>query len=62
MIFVYMLSALIGAVVTFAVLWPFGPLVAVIGVPFGASLLALLSGILIASRAPEAEKANSQHA
>jgi len=62
MVFVFMLSALIGAVATFAVLWPFGALIAVIGTPFGASLLALLAGFLAASRAPEAEKASSQHA
>lgn len=62
MIFVLMLSALIGAAVTFAALWPLGAAIALVGAPFGGSLLALLVTILLSSRTSEAKKASSQHA
>lgn len=62
MIFVLMLSALIGAAVTFSVLWPLGAIIALIGAPLGGSLLALVVSVLLGSRTSEAKKASSQHA
>jgi hypothetical protein len=62
MIFVFMLSALIGAAVTFGALWPVGAAIALVGAPFGGSLLALLVTLLLSSRTSEAKKASSQHA
>jgi hypothetical protein len=62
MIFVFVLSALLGAAVTAGALWPLGVAVALIGAPFGGSLFALLVAVLLASRASESKRANSQHA
>ena len=41
MIVVLLLAALIGGVITFVLLWPYGLVVAVVGLPFGGSLFAL---------------------
>jgi hypothetical protein len=39
--------ALVGELITLAVLWPYGALVAFIGAPFGASALTLLVALLV---------------
>jgi hypothetical protein len=39
-------TALIGASVTFALLWPHGAFLALVSAPFGGSFLALLAGLL----------------
>ena len=61
-------TALIGASVTFALLWPHGAFLALVSAPFGGSFLALLAGLLLtflerkqersiqASRSPEKAK------
>jgi hypothetical protein len=41
-------AALLGGLITFAVLWPYGALIAIVGAPFGGSALALLAGLLLA--------------
>jgi hypothetical protein len=38
-------AALIGGVITFVLLWPYGLVVAVVGLPFGGSLFALLIAV-----------------
>jgi hypothetical protein len=42
MIVLLSLAALIGSAITFVLLWPYGLGVAVVGMPFGGSLFALL--------------------
>jgi len=61
-------TALIGASVTFALLWPYGAFLALVSALFGGSFLALLAGLLLtflerkqersiqASRSPEKAK------
>jgi hypothetical protein len=58
MIFVFVLSALAGAVITFSALWPLGVVVALIGTPFGGSLLALGVAVALAARDSDAAKAS----
>jgi len=43
MIVVYMIAALAGGIVSCLLLWPYGAGVALVGVPFGGSLAALLA-------------------
>ena len=45
MIVLLPLAALIGGAITFVLLWPYGPGVAVVGLPFGGSLFALLIAV-----------------
>ena len=42
MIILLTFAALIGSAITFVLLWPYGLVVAVVGLPFGGSLFALL--------------------
>ncbi|PVE22048.1 hypothetical protein DC522_23085 [Microvirga sp. KLBC 81] len=62
MVLVFMVSALIGAAATLGALWPLGAAIALIGAPFGGSLLALLVAVLLTARTSEAKKASSSHA
>jgi hypothetical protein len=50
MIIVLLFASLLGGVITLALLWPYGALVAVLSAPFGGSTMALLVGGLIARR------------
>ena len=45
MIVLLPLAALIGSAITFVLLWPYGLAVAVVGLPFGGSLFALLLAV-----------------
>ena len=47
------LASLIGFAITFALLWPYGVLVAVIGASFGGSSLAAISAVCLALRSSE---------
>ncbi len=42
-----LIAALIGELITLAVLWPYGALVAFIGASFGASALTLIVALLV---------------
>ena len=53
---ILMVAALMGGSVTLATLWPYGVLTALIGAPFGGSLLALLAGLLLAFLRTKAEQ------
>jgi hypothetical protein len=53
---VLMVAALVGGLVTFAMLWPYGVLIALMGAPFGGSLLTLLAGLLLAFLSTRAEQ------
>ena len=46
--FLLAFAALIGGVITFAALWPYGFLLALVATPFGGSILALLAGLALA--------------
>jgi membrane associated rhomboid family serine protease len=42
------LAMLVGAAITFAAVWPFGALIAIVATPFGASVSALIAGAFLA--------------
>jgi hypothetical protein len=48
MMVLLLVAALLGGFITFAVLWPYGVLVALVGAPFGGSFLCLMAGLLLA--------------
>jgi hypothetical protein len=45
---VLLAAALVGGLMSFAVLWPYGALAALVGAQFGATFLALTAGLLLA--------------
>ena len=45
---VLLVAAFFGGSTSFAVLWPYGALAALLGAQFGATLLALTAGLLLA--------------
>ena len=51
-----LVAAMLGGVVTFVGLLPYGALVALISMPFGGSLAALLAGLLLAMLRSRAER------
>jgi hypothetical protein len=48
MVILIMLSAIIGGAITIILLWPYGVALAIIGAPFGGSLLALVVTVSVA--------------
>jgi heme A synthase len=57
MLIVYMVTALVGGLVTCVLLWPYGAAIALVSMPFGGSLFTLFAAILIYMRA--SDEANS---
>ena len=53
---VLLVAALLGGIITFAGLLPYGALIALISMPFGGSLAALLAGLLLAVLRSRAER------
>jgi hypothetical protein len=53
------IAGIIGGAATFAALWPYGALIALIAAPFGASLSALLVGALKVLRSSGKTKASA---
>jgi hypothetical protein len=51
-----LVAALLGGFATFAMLLPYGILVALLGAPFGGSLLCLMAGLLLALLRTRAER------
>ncbi len=51
-----LVAALLGGVVTFAMLLPYGVLTAFVGAPFGGSFLTFLAGLLLALLRTRAER------
>jgi hypothetical protein len=47
---VLLATALIGGLFSFAVLWPYGALTALLGAQIGATLLTIMAGLLLASQ------------
>jgi hypothetical protein len=60
MLIVLMAAAFVGGLTTFVALWPLGWLIALAGVPFGGSFLALMVAVLLALRDSHAAKARSE--
>ncbi len=56
---VLLAAALVGGVVSFAVLWPHGALAALVRVQLGATFLALTAGLLLAFLRTKAEPKQS---
>jgi len=52
MLFIVM-SGILGAGVTFVVLWPYGAFIAFLGAPFGGALFAALAGLWLGWRSAE---------
>jgi hypothetical protein len=50
MVIVYMVTALVGGLVSCVLLWPYGVAIALLSIPFGGSLFALLAAILVYMR------------
>ncbi len=57
---VLLAAALVGGVVSFAVLWPHGALAALLGAQLGATFLALTAGLLLAMLRTKAEPKQSE--
>lgn len=53
---VLLYAAMLGGTVIFALLWPYGFLYAVIGAPFGASILVAATAMYLARRKAELHK------
>ncbi|MPR12254.1 hypothetical protein [Microvirga tunisiensis] len=51
MVIVYAFAALIGGFISCALLWPYGAAIALLSMPFGGSLFALLAAIVVHMRA-----------
>jgi hypothetical protein len=51
-----MIAALTGGIVSCLLLWPYGAIVALVGVPFGGSLAALLAAGLVCMRTSDGAK------
>jgi hypothetical protein len=51
-----LVATLLGGFITFALLWPYGILVALVGAPFGGSFLCLMAGLLLALLRTRAER------
>jgi uncharacterized membrane protein len=56
---VLMMAALAGGVMTCILLWPYGAVIALVGMPFGGSLSALFAAILLYMRTSAADEAHS---
>ena len=59
MAIVYMMTALMGGLISCVLLWPHGATIALLSIPFGGSLFVMLAAILVymrASRAPASGK------
>ena len=52
MVIVLLFASLLGGSITLALLWPYGVLVAVLGAPFGGSIMTVLVGGFLALRGP----------
>jgi hypothetical protein len=52
MVIVYAVVALVGGLVSCVLLWPYGAAIALLSMPFGGSLFALIAAVLIYMRAP----------
>ena len=53
---VLLAAALVGGLVSFTALWPYGALAAILGAQLGATFLALAAGLLLASRRVRVEQ------
>jgi hypothetical protein len=62
MLIVYPMAALIGGLISFALLWPYGAAIALISMPFGGSLLVLLAAVLVRMRASSKAESNDNRA
>ena len=57
---VLLAAALVGGVVSFAVLWPYGALSALLGAQLGATFVMFMAGLLIAFQRAKAERAQER--
>jgi hypothetical protein len=62
MVLVYPLVALVGGLISCVLLWPYGAAIALLSIPFGGSLLALLTAILVYMRVSSEAESNDNHA
>jgi hypothetical protein len=62
MVIIYLLAVLIGGLVSCALLWPYGAAIALLGIPFGGSLLALFVAVLVYMRVPSKAASNNNRA
>jgi hypothetical protein len=56
LVILLVVAAWIGGSVTFAALWPYGALTALLSAPFGGSFLALIAGLWLAILRTRAER------
>jgi uncharacterized membrane protein len=56
---VLMMAALAGGVMTCILLWPYGAIMALVGMPFGGSLVALFAAVLLYMRTSAADEPHS---
>ncbi len=56
--FVYLLTALVGAALSCVLLWPYGVAVALVGMPLGGTSLTFLAAILFYMRSSGEARAN----
>lgn len=56
--FVYLLTALVGAALSCVLLWPYGVAVALVGMPLDGTVLTFLTAILFYMRLPSEARAD----
>ena|SRR5215217_5506155 len=57
MVIVYMMTALMGGLISCVLLWPHGAAIALLSIPFGGSLFVMLAAILVYMRASGKDRA-----
>jgi hypothetical protein len=62
MLIVYMVAALVGGFVSCVLLWPYGAAIALLSMPFGGSLFALLAAILVYMRTSDEAASSADRA
>ena len=62
MVIVYMMTALMGGLISCVLLWPHGAVIALLSMPFGGSLFVMLAAVLVYMRASGETVSGEDHA
>jgi hypothetical protein len=62
MVIIYMVVAAIGAGLSCVLLWPYGAAIALLSMPFGGSLLAVIAAVLVYMRASDETESSDERA
>ncbi|WP_404291592.1 hypothetical protein ACD578_05505 [Microvirga sp. RSM25] len=62
MVILYMAVAFIGAGLSCVLLWPYGAAIALVSMPFGGSLVAVMAAVLVYMRTSDETELSDDHA